>query len=263
MGSKLFQRSCELILGKRKLTNPPFTIEFEAEFAVSGKANIATVRMYNPSKATIAETKKNTQVLVSAGYDDDLGQFIIGTVFSFTIEPKKPDVILELKVTDGTGAWVSGFISKTYGPGALASTIIPDVLNIVGLKAGSITLGHDFEYENGLAVNEPIHSILRRLARDTESEFFFRSGRILFQEKDLPDLATLVKLSAKTGLINAPKKTDKGWKFESLINYRLGAGTVVYVESPTATGTFQIFKGKHSFLANETLTSFEAAPYKI
>lgn len=219
--------------------------------------------MYNPSKATIAATKKNAQVLVSAGYDDDIGQFIIGTVSSFTIEPKKPDVVLELKVTDGTDAWVRGFISKTYSAGALASTIIPDILKSVGLNAGKIQLGRDVEYENGKALSESIVSALRGLAKETDSQFFFRSGRILFEPKNDPERITLVKLSAKSGLINAPKKTDKGWKFESLLNYRLTVGTTVYIESPTANGTFRIFKGKHSFMESETITSFEAEASKV
>lgn len=260
---KLYQRSAELILADRKLTNPPFTIEFEAEFGTSPKANISTVRMYNPSKTTIAATKKNVPVLVSAGYDDDIGQFIIGNVINFTIEPKRPDIVLELKVIDATAAWIFGFISKTYAAGALASTVIPDVLKSVGISAGKIELGKDHEFENGLTLNEPIAKALQRLARDTDSQFFFRAGRILFEANKDPKQITLVKLSAKTGLINAPKQTDKGWKFDALLNYRLAAGTKVFVESPTANGYFRIFKGKHSFMANETTTSFEAEKTKV
>lgn len=271
MGKALYRRSCRLDLENRRLTNPPFTIEFEAEFATSGKPNLATVRMFNPSKETIeAAAIKSTsagkvypKIRVSAGYDDDMGQFIIGEVYSYTVDPKRPDVVLEMKVSDATSKWTQGFISKTYAEGAFASFIIKDVLNTAGLETDSIDLGNDFEYENGLTLNESVASALSRLAKDTDSQFFLRSGRLLFQKQDKPGTLTLVKLASNSGLINAPKKTDKGWKFDSLINYRIGAGTIVFVESPTANGTFRIFKGKHSFLETEATTSFEATAVSI
>lgn len=263
MRGELYGRSCVLDVGGRRLLNPPFTIEFEQEFATSGKPNLATVRMYNPAKATIAEAKKGAAVRVSAGYSDDVGQFIVGTIYSFAVEPKRPDVVLEMKTSDATGSWTSGFISKTYWEFSLASMIIPDVLKRAGLAYENIELGKDFEYLNGLTLNESVASALKRLAADTDSEFYLRSGHVIFRKKSTPGTARLVHLSGKSGLIGAPKKTDKGYKFESLINYRLDAGTIVSVDSPTAKGTFSIFKGKHSYQQSAAVTEFEAREVSI
>lgn len=278
MGEPLFGLNCHVTLGTRKTSNigtlidapwqiikndykrfssPPFTIEFESEFATSGKPNMATVRLYNPSQATIDAASVKTDVngrrippypivLVDAGYGLDIGQVIVGEAYTSNIKRTAPDVILEFKVSDATAKWRESWVSKTYAKFSDAKEILYDITESVGVTPYSIRLGQPRTFEKPISFNESLTSAIARMCKETKSKYFISQGRFVVEPIDDPGKKTLVLLSPETGLIGSPERTDKGIKCQCLFNYRLGAGDTIALRSRDIQGNYRIFRGKHS-----------------
>jgi len=269
VGDKLFGRVCHVTIGARKFTSPPFTIEFESEFATSGKPNLSTVRLFNPSPETINAASVKTDsngrrvpplpvILVDAGYGLNIGQVIVGEAFSSTVKRTKPDIVLEIKVADATQKWREAYVSKTFAKFSTAREILYDLLSDVGITPYSVRLGENKTFADAVSFNETLSHAITRICKETQSKFYFRQGRMLIEPIGSPDRVNLVLLNAKSGLLGSPEKTEKGYKFQSLFNYKLGAGDTVAVEARDVQGYFRIFKGKHSHGQTTAITEFEA-----
>lgn len=272
-GNELYGRFCRVTVLSgsqgRQLTAPPLTIEFDVEFGANRKPNMSTIRIYNPAQETIAaasivrdkngrKVKPIPRVLVEAGYGLNIGQAIVGEVFSSRVIWQKPDIVLELKCTDATTEWREAWISKTYGKFATASEIIFDMLGSVGLTPYAVKLGENPLFAQEQSFNESLVSAMTRLAKATKSEFYFRGGRLVFKPIGSDEHITLVLLNPETGLIGSPEPTDRGYKFQSLFNHQIGAGDKVAVQSRDVSGNFLVLKGKHVWQESKATTEFEA-----
>lgn len=254
--SKLYRRICEMNIGGRLLQSPPMTLEFEYEFSVKGISN-AKARVYNPAPETVAVAQKDTAVIITAGYEEDYGTCFTGNILKFEYIPGR-DSKLEMVLGDGTALWNSIIISKSWTGPVIAKTVVSDLLSSVGVKAAKLEFTDNTNYERGISFNGvTLNKALTRIAKDTRSELYFRYGQICYLSPN-KGYGTAFVLSPSTGLLTAGQ-TEKGYKIQTLFNYRLGAGSLVQLEKDSGVALLKLTKGKHVFSpCGNTGTEFEA-----
>ena len=261
--SQLFNRVCELTLGTKKFSSPPFSIEFEQTFALSA-ISATVIKLYNPNKDTIkmAEPKKTGKTytyancIMSAGYTDESGTCITGEVVSFAVTQSGTDRILELKVTDKTQKWATAQIMQTF-ENIRASQLIKKVLTDLNIDYRSQELGEDITYKKITVTT--LTQLMNRIVKDTKSIYYFKNG--VFEIRPISDSKknSIYLLTPRTGLVGSVNKIPTGIKFKTLFLYKIQPLDVVKIESRDQSGYFKITKGKKIFSTfGEGESEFEA-----
>ena len=236
-------------------------IQFRVEFDDTDDPDIAVVELYNLKRETENSIKKGEQLILSAGYQGDIGTVIAGEIAEVHSRMEGVDRICEIEVVDATEDFLKRRISKTYKEGTRASQVLSDVLSMTGLEIGSIDLPNDVTYTNGRTVDGRLKEVARQLASDGGTKLYINNGTIFAVPKDFgQDVGVL--LNKESGLLHSPTRIDSDdaeWEVEALLNYRIRAGAKVKVESETANGVFRVIKGEHRSGGGEHSTRIEVA----
>jgi hypothetical protein len=266
--SRLFNKYCSITIGDspgRKFEYPPFDIEFEQKSA-PGAPTTTTAKLYNPNDDTIAiGTPKLSgkawtfpQIIIDAGFDEEHGTCIVGSIFAAETKRQRADRIFEMKISDATNKWRNAIINYTYKT-ATATIIINDMLSRVGMYSDKIQLGEEKTYKTFTA--SYLSSAIETICRDTKSEIYFKNGMILIQPKASPRTRNIILLNENTGLLNRPEKTSTGIKFQTLFLYNLNIGDFAKIESKNINGVYSIFNGVKKFSTFQSSEcEFEARP---
>jgi len=240
---------------------PKFEIQFRVEFDDTDDPDIAIVELFNLKRETENRIKKGEQLILSAGYQGDIGTVMAGEITEAYAYNEGVDRICEVEVVDATEAFLKQRVSKTYSAGIRASQILADVLAMTGLEIGRIDLPNDVTYTNGRTVDGKLREVARQLVADGGAKLYINNGTIFAVPPDFgQDVGVL--LNKETGLLHSPTRVDSDdaeWEIETLLNYRIRAGAKVKVESETANGVFRVIKGEHRSSGNEHSTRIEVA----
>ncbi len=247
--NSLYKRVCSVVVGSKQFSSPPFSIEFEQSFSL-GALSSGVVRLYNPAPDTIkiaegtpiGNTKQFPQVIVDAGYENFHGTTMIGECYEFSVKQQGPDRILEMKISDQTFKWNTALINRTFAK-QRASSIIQLMLAQVGVT-GSVVLAEDKFYESFTAIY--FAQAIQQIVRDCGSTYYFRDG--VFMVSPLtPTAERATLLSAQTGLLGKPEKTQRGLKVRTLFLYNIGNGSWVQIKSSDVNETGKVLNGKKKF----------------
>lgn len=240
-----FKRVIEIKVGSKQYTNEDIDIDFMYEFDDKIENNVSEISLWNVNEDTINQIKKGTQVVLNAGYGEDIGVVLIGKVGNFEVITHDIDRELKLYVSDGLNLWGSQ-VKKTY-ENLKADKIVEDILNIIGVKVGKVQVENNITYQK-LVVDNTIESILKKIAKETNSKFYIKSGRGYFVNKDYAD-RNIILLNKDSGLLDIPSKImidEKiGWKINSLLEHRISVGSYVQIQSKVVNGSFRVVKGRH------------------
>ena len=240
---------------------PEIEIQIRVEFDDTDDPDMAIVELFNLKRETENRIKKGEQLILSAGYQGDIGTVIAGEVSEVYAYNEGVDRICEIEVIDATGAFLKERVSKTYKEGIKASQVLSDVLSMTGLEIGRIDLPDDVTYTNGRTVDGRLKEVARQLASDGGAKLHINNGTIFAVPPDFGQEVGVL-LNKEHGLLHSPTRIDSDdaeWEVESLLNYRIRAGTLVVVESDTANGTFRVISGEHRSSGAEHSTRIEVA----
>lgn len=276
-----FGRVIELYIEKRKFEGDEFTIQFDVPFDDGGEPNIGEIKIYNLKDDTINNIKANNRVVLNAGYVGDAGAILLGIVKTVKSEWSGVDRITTIQVLDGTEAWFSFPIQKTYGKNSKASAILADIVKMTGLQIGAIKLPTDKVYKSGRAIKGNLREIIKSIAKDCGAKVHTTRGKIFIRPKGEGDTIGFT-LDADHGLISSPtplekeitikstkpgkptkkgkpttvkvstKKKVRGWGVKCLLNHKITTDTIIKINSKTANGTFRVESGKHNGSTFET-----------
>lgn len=239
---KLYNRVLELKVGNIVLTYPPVTIEFEISFQgnASGK-----VKVYNPSDELIQASKAKEKIIIDAGYRENYGTVFTGEVIKPEIK-KGSEPYIEITIGDKTSLWINSIVNKSYSGPIYASKVILDIFDSIGVLPGALNLKDDYRYERGISfTNDSLRSVMNRIAKDTQSTFFFRQGYACFLE-ETKGYERAIDLSIDTGLISV-KERAKGFSIRSLFIYQIMKGSLINLHYNDAEYPVKVTKGKHKF----------------
>lgn len=253
-----------IVLGcGREFRYPDYEVQFHVDFDKGGDPDVATVELYNLTPETEQIFQNGEHLTLSAGYQGDIGIIMMGEIKHVRAFDEGVDRICEIEIHDTSEEYQGKLISESYVPGTRASEIIERIISMSGLEQGTIQLPEDFVYQEGRVVEGTIREILTDIANDCGGEINVTHGIIHI----LPPGGTCdeaVLLTHDSGLIGSPKHVedeDSGilWEAESLLNYRIRAGTLVQVESKQVSGLFAVESGSHTSDGSEFKTVIQLA----
>ena len=242
--SKLWMRYGELNLGGRVLTAPPMNIEFEEEFSIYTKST-AKIKIFNPSKETVAEAKKkNVPVTMSAGYVEDYGTCFTGEIFKHEFKAGSTSE-LTIEVSDRSDLWSSAIVNRSWRGPISATAVIKDLLSQHSLT-GRVDVTEDMDYSRGISfAGRSLSLCLKQLAKDTKSELFFRNGNVLIIAPK-KGYQQGYYLSTQSGLLTY-EETSTGYKIKTLFLYLLGAGSLAKLALSDGEIDIKVTKGTRRF----------------
>ena len=258
--SEFWLREIKVNTAGKEFKYPDFHIEFRIEFDDTDDPDMAIISIFNLKPETENRIKKGQVLVLSAGYEGDIGTVLAGEiseVFSYT---EGQDRICEVEVIDATERFLTTRISKTYKAGIKASQVLADILAVSGLEIGRISLPDDVAYTNGRTVDGRLREIAKEIARDGGASLYINNGAIFAVPAEFSqDIGVL--LNKDTGLLHSPSRIDsddgREWDVPSLLNYRIRAGSRVQVGSKTANGVYRVVKGRHTATQAEFMTRIE------
>ena len=249
----------------REFRYPDYEIQFRIDFAKGGDPDLAVIGLYNLAPETEQVFKHGEEMVLRAGYQEDIGIVMAGEIRHVRVFDEGADRICEIEVHDTSDAYQGAEISESYVPGTTGSQILERIISMSGLERGKILLVRDAVYPEGRSVDGKIKDVIKEIAEDCGSEAHVTHGTIhVLPPGGWHDEAIL--LSPKTGLIGSPKRIESDdensallWEAESLLNYRIRAGTLVQVESKQVHGLFAVESGSHVSDGNEFKTVLQLA----
>ena len=262
-----FIRAATLQIGPLKYNmGDGFYFEFEVPFYDSDQLATASITIYNLSETSRKGIQKDQVIILNAGYEDDLGALFVGQVSGVTHKQSGVEWQTKINATAALSQWLEKQINKTYAEGSKAEDIVRDLLNMFGLEVGMCQLVENVVYPRGRVCCGKIKDILTEIVvNECRSRLLIRSNQIIINNP--ADGVTMgYLLTPQSGLLMASSDSDstdiasqqnagssaeekaaeeKTWKRQCLLNYRMGPGDIVQIQSRELNGKFMIVSGKH------------------
>lgn len=237
--------------GKAGIRTDGLRLAFRIERTHRSSANSAEITIYNGAKSTReAAVAKNAVVALEAGYQDQTFGLFEGTVDTAEVRLERPDWIIKLQCRDGALGMQTSRLFTTFPAGTAKLTVVQTLCSAlqlasigaqeVGMLAGGITAP--------LVVSGSVRQALDQCATDWGFWWSIQDGLVEIREPygRGTNWKLAPKLTATSGLIGSPEKTDEGWRLRTLLDGRLRPGERCQVESRTLTGVVQIKAVTHS-----------------
>jgi hypothetical protein len=238
--SRLYKRKISAIVGnsQRAIELSPLRCVFEIHQWELQTPNNVRLTVYNPAPATVhAAESEFTRVVIQAGYED--GPF--GTIFEGTIiqafagRENATDTYLQIIGSDGDAAYNFGVVAKALASGATTEDewkAIAEAMTPHGVVLGY--LPSDLpkrQLPRGKVMFGMARDFARELAESGEQSWSIQNGKLQVIPKDgyLPGPA--IVLTAKTGLVGLPQRTQEGIRLRCLLNPELAVGRAIQLDN--------------------------------
>ncbi|QBL97923.1 hypothetical protein EauM23_00030 [Exiguobacterium phage vB_EauM-23] len=278
--STVFGRTTILEVGKRVAINSDdLTMRFDVVFDDDTDPNESVIEIFNLSKSTIAYLKRNERVSLTAGYKTDgKGVILASRVSSVRTLMSGVDKVTRITVIDGpnldgiemperteiTGKkkkTVKKTRKKTYAKNTKASQIVRDLIPLLGVAVGKIRIPRDVTFSKGYTVEGKVLDELKKLAKTCRCQVFIHKQRLYFCTVADVATSTQFNFSSDTGLIGSPEyyenDEERGYKLRALLQFRVGVGSLVNIDSRTAKGRFRVKRGRHYWNGSDFMTEIE------
>ncbi|MBU3569280.1 hypothetical protein IUK39_03690 [Priestia aryabhattai] len=261
MTSQLFGRVIKVHIEgdyKADFSNEDLHIEFEVPFDDDPAPNQITVSIFNLSSASINHIKKDSTLILQAGYKSDYGILSQGKISSVLTKHNGVDKITTIYMTEGqdysdvkvTTAMSTNKTSLeiAFAKGTKADAIIKRLVSALGIRLGEMKLPKNISYPSGYTVTGNVLNNLEEIVKDCGASIYYRKGTLIIRSiKEGTD--ERFTLEEATGLIGSPdpfeEDDDKGYNVNSLLQHRISTASIIEIKSQTANGSYRAKKGKH------------------
>lgn len=228
---------------------PELDTDFNITFNADDEQPVDDVTITNLTPETINGMAIGQTLILNAGYNDNLGNILVGKIQDIKTSSGAVDRSLKLTVTPDIAVILTAKVSKSYAPGTSASYIVKDVLSGVDIELGTIKLNSDIGYVYGKVISGTVDAVLKQLVKETGSFLFVRCN-ILYIVDSIYEIDTGILLNSSTGLIGSPETVEENgsarYKITSLLNPMLTVGSVFRLESKYLSGLFRVEHGTHA-----------------
>lgn len=248
--SVLFRRKIETIVNDRIWRYPGLEISFDVKFDSDSVPDEADIIIYNLSDDSIANIKIGHNIIVNAGYGDDIGTILDGVISSADLERQGVDREFKIKALNVTGQYLNISVSKAYCTGSDSEYIIRDLLGTVGIIPNVVSLASPQSYQFGYTATGKVLDLVKKFADDADSKVVIRNSSISILPDYIGDEDTAFLVSADTGLISIDPidKTDSPakYKVKMLLNHAVAPYVILNIDSLTFSGLALVIEGNHS-----------------
>jgi hypothetical protein len=239
------------IAGQTGVRTDGLRLSFRIERTHRSSANSAEITIYNGAKATReAAVAKHAVVSLEAGYENQTYGIFSGTVDTAEVKLERPDWIIKLQCRDGSLGMQTSSLYTTFPAGTAKLTVVQALCS--ALQLASIGAQETSMLAGGitapLVVSGSVRKALDQCAADWGFWWSIQDGLVEIREPHGrgANWRLAPKLTATSGLIGSPEKTDEGWRLRTLLDGRLRPGERCQVESTTLTGVVQLKAVTHS-----------------
>ncbi len=262
--SLLFGKRTEVLIQGKVLENPPLSIDFELPFSDDEKENVGNIKLYNLAESTKNLFVKDAYIILKSGYVGSIGTISTLTVKESSTRIEGVDRITEVTVGEEDGRWKNTLINSTWRADILASQVIGDIVKVLGLTVGEITLPIDFQYPRGKTFSKSAKLCLIELVTDCGAIMTYTRGTIYIRPPGSGTQTGFV-LNKSSGLIESPENIEDddgnaGYKVLSLMNYKIEVGSIIKIESKKVSGIFKVKKGIYRSTDFDHVVEMEVFP---
>ncbi|MCR8844207.1 hypothetical protein NQ117_10970 [Paenibacillus sp. SC116] len=257
----LYKRQLEVVIGGKTFKSEELTIRVRAEFDDDAEPNESTIEIYNLTKQTISSFRNEMPVVVRAGYGNDIGTILQGTIVEIRTTREQTDRLTTLQVKDVVKRKKQP-VKQTYRPGTKASVILQDLMDKDHILRGQMVLSDDYTFAKGFVANGDVMESIRRVAAACGSTTYSSQGKLHFKAAGKKRAEAPILIAPDTGLIGSPERFEdgdkkKGIKITSLLNHRLRAGVKVKLESEDYKGIYEVKQGMHQASNDQFVTEVD------
>jgi len=211
--------------------------------ASTGKTpNKAAVEIYNLNAASLQWLEQPEQTLQVLAGETIPSSIFFGDLLTGKVRTKRSgaDYITTLEAQDGKRVLQLGYFVGSYGAGTTRSQILTDALSANGITVGYVHPLPERIYEAGASYSEPLESVLDDLYAGEVATWSIQDGRFQLVGLGQPVPGTAPIISAQTGMIGSPERTDKGVKVSVDLAPALKPGGGFVVQSRFWSGSARI-----------------------
>lgn len=218
-----------------------FYIKGKVRRSVGSTPNKASVDIYNLSPASLQFLETPGMVLqVRAGIT------IAGTIFYGDV-PKSgvktkivhPNQVTTITAKDGKRVFQEAYFAASYPAGTTRTQILTDALAANAVPRGFVGALPERVYQASVAFADPLHDVLDELYEGEPAEWSLQGGAFTLLPDALPTPGNAVVISAKTGMIGSPERTDKGVKVTTSQMGAVGPGKPFLIQSRLINGDYK------------------------
>lgn len=155
------------------------------------------------SQTTASKIKLKDNVVLSAGFDSDIGEIAEGFIIDKVYNKNELKIIcseLDIKFND--------IVSVSYEPGTLASQIITDLARKINFFVKQLDLEVDVIYENGESITGHGLKEIQEIVKDCESKINIKNN-LLYIYSDVSIKGNKYVLDFNSGLLEQPKLNEE------------------------------------------------------
>lgn len=243
-----------------------FYFDFDVPFYDSEQLATASFTVNNLSESSRLGVRKDQVVILNAGYEDDIGVLFVGQVAGCSHKQSGVEWQTKITATAALDQWLNAQVNKTYGGNSKAEDVVRDLLNIFGLEVGVFKLVENMTYPRGRVCSGKLKDILTEIVvNECRSRLLIRANQVMINDP-ADGVMKGYLLTPESGLlmhsddldmtgITAPQTSgaseekkaqeEKTWKRKCLLNYRLGPGDQIQIQSKDLNGKFLVVSGRH------------------
>lgn len=242
-------------------------MEFIVPFDDDTEANEAEITIYNLSKTTREQIKKDNKITIEAGYKGDTGIIFSGYITKKKTKHDRVDTVTTIYAIDSRSLKERKIKSKSYKKGVKASTILKDLVDMIKMPVGAFKIKRDYTYKDSVTVEGELMDSIKKYAQICGVSAYVNKGKIYVRSLKEGDNIKFT-VEPGTGLLTveefeeettAEKYKDKikGFKLTMLLQHRITTASIVTVKSKDAKGTYRVRTGEHSFDGTDMITEIE------
>lgn len=218
-------------------------LTFSAEKSKSGGLNKAELDIFNLNREHREKLQKSEEenkrifVRLDAGYQDNLSTIFTGHALTASSQRDFTDFVTQMVIYDGGHDERNTIISKST---KTANEMVDAVINAMpNTKRGLIESLPD-NTKHQIIVDSPFNA-LKLLAKSGAKILYIDDGQVFVQGEESVRSSYIALISAKTGLINTPVKSQGIITFSTKIDPQIKIGNKIKLESqfnPSANGEY-------------------------
>lgn len=255
---------------------PPFTIRFNVNRDASATVNTMDIDIYNlslPTRQNIfqdpfyQDPSLRKTIKLEAGYESPFSTIFTGTIFGANSARRGADIITSIHSSDGGWEVVNGFIWETFNNAKksrfdlltyLASKFSPNLQ--VGSVSGSFK---DNILQRPVVLSGNIYSLLKTYS---DGKVFIDTGRIYALQDNEYIGTTIPLISAQTGLLDTPQRSDTYLKLTTLFEPNIVVGQAVDVYSQVQSvynNQYKVYGVQHQGVISESESGQLSTTYQL
>lgn len=216
-------------------------IKGEIKRSSGSTPNKAKIEIYNLAPASLVLLEQPKLVMQVA-----VGEGVPGTIFYGEIDKSgvrtkisHPNQITTIKATDGRRTMQEAYFAGSYPAGTTRTQIRTDALAANAVPLGYVAPLPERVYQAPVAFGGRLQDVLDELYLGEPAGWSLQAGAFTLLLDDVPGPGNALIVSAATGMIGSPERTDKGAKVSTSQIGAIAPGRPFVIASRVVNGQYK------------------------